>query len=48
VEKHWINRFLKRNPDVVAKFNERLDRQRATAGDPTALEDFFKKLGKLM
>jgi len=31
---HWINRFLKQNPDVVAKFSQHLDRQRVTAGDP--------------
>jgi hypothetical protein len=30
---HWTNRFLKRNPAVVAKFSQRLDRQRATASD---------------
>jgi hypothetical protein len=44
IGKHWINRFLKRNPDVVAKFSQRLDRQRATAGDPTVLKDFFIKV----
>jgi hypothetical protein len=41
---HWTNRFLKRNPAVVAKFSQRLDRQRATASDSTVLEDFFKKV----
>jgi hypothetical protein len=44
IRKHWINRFLKRNPSVVAKLSQRLDYQRATAGDPTVLKDFFNKV----
>jgi hypothetical protein len=44
IGRHSINRFLKRNPSVIAKFSQRLDRQRATAGDPTVLKDFFNKV----
>ncbi len=42
--KHWITRFLNRNPALASKFSQRLDRQRANANDPAILKDFFCKV----
>jgi hypothetical protein len=42
--KHWLSRFLNRNPALVSKFSQRLDRQRANANDPAILKDFFRKV----
>jgi hypothetical protein len=47
IGQHWMNRFLRRNPNVVARYSQRLDRQRATASDPAILEDFFRKVFSL-
>jgi len=44
VGQRWVNRFLGRNPEVVSKYSQRLDRQRATASDPAILKDFFMKV----
>jgi len=44
VGKHWISRFLERNPSITSKFSQRLDRQRAHAEDPKTLKDFFQKV----
>ena len=41
---HWLTRFLNRNPTIVSKFSQRLDRQRANASDPVILKDFFRKV----
>jgi hypothetical protein len=42
--KHWMTRFLNRNPSLVSMFSQRLDRQRANANDPAILKDFFRKV----
>jgi len=44
VGKHWLSRFLCRNPSLVTKFSQRLDRQRATASNPAILKDFYQKV----
>ena len=44
IGQRWVNRFLSRNPDLVARYGQRLGRQRATASDPAILKDFFKKV----
>ena len=41
---HWLTRFLNRNPAIVSKFSQRLDRQRANASDPVILKDYFRKV----
>jgi hypothetical protein len=48
VGKHWITRFLNRNPELSAKFSQRLDRQRANANDPLILKDYFRKVPPLL
>jgi hypothetical protein len=45
--KHWLDRFLKRNPSIVSKFSARLDRQRALANSPELIKDYFKKVSTL-
>jgi hypothetical protein len=40
--KHWITRFLNRHPIITSKIASRIDRQRATADNPTVLAGFFK------
>lgn len=45
--KHWLDRFLKRNPGIVSKFSARLDRQRALADNPELIKDYFKKVSTI-
>lgn len=42
--KHWLARFLERNPELASKFTMRLDRQRAYADNPTILKDYFEQV----
>jgi len=42
--KHWLKRFLDRNPELASRFSSRLDRQRALASNPVVLRDYFKKV----
>jgi len=44
--KHWLTRFLNRNPSLTSKFSQRLDRQRANANNPAILKDFYRKVYK--
>jgi hypothetical protein len=42
--KHWLIRFLNRNPSVTSKFSQRLDHQRTNADNPAILKDFYRKV----
>jgi Tc5 transposase DNA-binding domain len=42
--KHWLSRFLDRNPELASRFSSRLDRQRAYASNPAVLRDYFNKV----
>lgn len=42
--KHWLERFLSRNPAIASKFSARLDRQRAVTDNPVLLKDYFKEV----
>ena len=42
--RHWLTRFLNRNPGLAAKISTRIDRQRAFASNPAILKDFFRKV----
>lgn len=42
--KHWVSRFLNRQPKLASKLSTRLDRQRALANDPLILKDFYQKV----
>lgn len=44
--KHWLTRFLDRNPEINSKLAVRLDRQRALADNPTTLKDYFTKVSR--
>ena len=39
--KAWLQRFLNRHPNVSSKFGSNLDRQRALAGNPGPIIDYF-------
>ena len=39
VGEHWINRFLKRWPDLAAKVATTLERQRMSSNDPAIIKD---------
>jgi hypothetical protein len=41
IGKHWIERFMKRHKELQMKFTQRLDRQRAAAGNPKIMEKHF-------
>ena len=41
IGKHWITRFMKRHKELQMKFTQRLDRQRAAAGNPKIMEKHF-------
>ena len=45
--KHWLKRFLDRNPELASRFSSRLDRQRALASNPAVLRDYSSKVGIL-
>jgi hypothetical protein len=42
--KNWLTRFLNRNPDLAARFSNRLERKRAFADNPATLKDYFTKI----
>jgi len=42
--KHWLTRFLNRNPELSSKFTARLERQRAFAENPAVIKDYFSKV----
>src|SRR5437879_3357748 len=42
--KHWLSRFLDRNPSITVKYSCRLKRQRAQVNNPWVIKDFFVKL----
>jgi len=42
--KRWVGNFLKRHPELVAKYGTQLDRQRAYASHLPTLRDYFRKL----
>ena len=44
----WLSSFLNRQPKVSSKFGSNLDRQRALAGSPGPITDFFHKLKKVL
>jgi len=44
--KHWLTRFLNRNPMLASKLSSCLDRQRARADDPRVIKDYFQKVAK--
>ena len=43
----WLPSFLNRHPKVSSKFGSNLDRQRALAGSPGPIIDYFRKLKKV-
>jgi len=42
--KRWVGNFLKRHPELAAKYGTQLDRQRAYASHLPTLRDYFRKL----
>ena len=44
----WLQKFLDRHPKVSSKFGSNLDRQRALAGSPGPIIDYFNKLKKVL
>jgi len=46
--KHWLKRFLDRNPELASRVSSRLDRQPALASNPAVLRDYFKKVSLLV
>ena len=46
--KTWLSSFLNRHPKVSSKFGSNLDRQRALAGSPEPITDYFHKLKKAL
>ena len=44
----WLSSFLNRHPKLSSKFGSNLDRQRALAGNPGPIIDFFHKLKKVL
>ena len=41
IGKQWIKRFIKYHKELQMKFTQRLDRQRAAAGNPKIMEKHF-------
>jgi helix-turn-helix, Psq domain./Tc5 transposase DNA-binding domain. len=41
IGKCWIQRFMKRHKELQMRFTQRLDRQRAAAGNPKIMEKHF-------
>ena len=46
--KTWLERFLSRHSKVCSKFGPNLDRQRALAGSPRPIIDYFHKLKRAL
>ena len=46
--KTWLQSFLDRHPKVSSNFGPNLDRQRAMAGSPGPILDYFNKLKKVL
>jgi hypothetical protein len=46
--KHWITRFLNRQPLLAVKFAQRINRQRIYANNPIIIVNHFKKFGKII
>ena len=46
--KSWLQNFLDRHPKVSSKFGSNLDRQRALAGSPGPIIDYFNKVKKVL
>ena len=46
--KTWLQNFRNRHPKVSSKFGSNLDRQRALAGSPGPIIDYFSKLKKVL
>ena len=44
---HWLVHVLKRHPELASRLSTRLDRQRALAGDPVVIKDYFRKVNSL-
>lgn len=42
--RHWLTRFLDRNPELSSRFTGRIERQRAFANNPKLLKDYFDKV----
>jgi len=42
--RHWLTRFLNRNPTLASKLSSRIDRQRARADDPKIIKNYFQKV----
>lgn len=42
IGKRWIERFMKRHNELQMKFSQRLDHQRAAAGNPKVMEKHFR------
>lgn len=43
IGKKWVQRFLKRHPEIKRRLSAQLDRDRMKAGDKEVLRDFFMK-----
>jgi hypothetical protein len=44
LRKHWLARFLQRNPELASKFSARLDKQRALISNKDLIRDYYKKV----
>jgi len=48
IGKHWIERFMKHHKEIQMRFTQRLDRQRAAAGNPKIMEKHFSIFKKVV
>ena len=46
--KHWITRFLNRNPHLASKFSTKVKKQRIVSSNPKILKQAFDILGPLI
>jgi len=46
--KHWLKRFLDRNPELASRFSSILDQERELASNPAVLRDYFTKVGLMV
>ena len=46
--KHWVSRFLDRNPHLTSKFSTQVQKQRIVSSNPKILKQSFEVLGPLI
>ena len=48
LDRHWITRFLNRNPHLASKFSTQVKKQRIVCSNPKILKQSFEVLGPLI